>query len=77
MRGQPKSFDWRVMLKRKIIFLKKKSKEWGSNWKRYTINFDWVMKLKTNKTLIKKAKEKKLGIKRIRIELEKVIYVKL
>jgi hypothetical protein len=35
------------------------------------------MKLKTNKTLIKKAKEKKLGIKRIRIELEKVIYVKL
>jgi hypothetical protein len=35
------------------------------------------MKLKINKTFIKELKRKKIEIKRIRIELEKIIHDKL
>jgi len=30
-----------------------KSREWQLNWKKNNINFDWMMKLNTNKTLTK------------------------
>jgi hypothetical protein len=30
-----------------------KSREWQLNWKNNNINFDWMMKLNTNKTLTK------------------------
>jgi len=47
----------------------------GSNWKKkYTINLDWMVKLKTNKFF---TKRKKIEIKRTRKKLEKVIYEKL
>jgi len=47
----------------------------GSNWKKkYTINLDWMVKLKTNKFF---TKRKKIEIKRTRKKLKKVIYEKL
>jgi len=35
------------------------------------INFDWRIKLKTNKTLTKEPREKKIVIKRMREKIEK------
>jgi hypothetical protein len=46
-----KFFYWRVKLKRKINLTKgqKKSKEWGSNWKKiYITNCVWIVKIETN-----------------------------
>jgi hypothetical protein len=39
-----------------------KKKEWGENWKKkkQTINLDWRVILKTNKTFIKGLKEKEI-----------------
>jgi hypothetical protein len=42
-----------MKIKKTLTKRKKKSKEWGLNWKKNNINFDWTMKLKTNKTLTK------------------------
>ena len=63
MRGQPKSFDWRVILKRKEKLNRKKIKRMRINLKMHTINFDWMMKLKTNETLTKKPKKKNMNQK--------------
>jgi len=49
-----------------------KWKEWGLNWKKKK-NFDWMMKLKTKKTLIK-GQENKSKIKRIKIEMKNKIW---
>jgi hypothetical protein len=47
----------------------------GSNWKKkYTINLDWMVKLKTNKLFTKTKKNRNQKNKR---KIEKVIYEKL
>jgi hypothetical protein len=43
----------------KIRIQNKLEKEWERNWKnKYTINLDWMMKLKTNRIFTKKVKKK-------------------
>jgi len=37
---------------------KKKSKEWGPNWKKKMVNWDLKMELETNKTSTKRPKTK-------------------
>ena len=71
-------FYWMVKLKRKLTLTKKKQiKRVGSNWKNWwIINLDWMIKLKTNKNIMEKPR-KILEIKRIKIELKKIIYDKL
>jgi hypothetical protein len=53
-------FNWRVKLKqKKIIKGKTYQKNEGHIRKKKNINFYWMMKLKINKTLTKKNRNKK------------------
>jgi hypothetical protein len=58
--------------------MKKKSKEWGSNWerKKNSINFDWIMKLKANKTWTK-IPRKKIKNQKNKYQNKKITYEKL
>jgi hypothetical protein len=56
-----------------------KKKEWGENWKKkkQTINLDWRVRLKTNKTFIKGLKEKEIRNRKNKDKIKKKIHEKL